>query len=182
MSCESSSGARLAAELLPEDLGRLDDAREVRGAVERHAHRAPLPRERGEDRLADPPHGVGDELHALIGIELARGGEQPDVPLPDEIDERESAVLVLLRDRDDEAEVALDELLEGILIARADLTRKVELRRPLEEGIGGDLVEVLVEDVALGLVGRDPRGGGATAAALHFRHDKDLGSAVEHLW
>src|ERR1041384_5831823 len=37
--------------------------------------------------LSNPPHGVRDELDALIGVELAGGGEQPDVPLADEIDE-----------------------------------------------------------------------------------------------
>src|SRR5829696_2839712 len=69
-------GARLAVELLAQDLGRLDDARQVGGAVERHAHRPPLTRESGEDGLPDPPHGVGDELDALIRVELPRGREQ----------------------------------------------------------------------------------------------------------
>ena len=126
-------GARLAIELLAQDLARLDDAREVGRAVERHAHRAALARERGEDRLANPPHGVRDELDALIGIELSRSGEQADVALTDEIDERQSAVLVLLGDGDDEAQVALDELLQRVLIAGANLLRELDLLRTLEE-------------------------------------------------
>ena len=48
--------------------------------------------------------------------------------------------------------------------------REVDLLRSLEERIGGDLVEVLVEDVALRLVRSDPRGGRAAATALDFGH------------
>ena len=81
----------------------------------------------GENRLADPPHGVRDELHALIGIELPRSGEQADVAFADEIDEGHAAVLIFLCDGDDEAEVALDELLERVLIAGADLRREIDL-------------------------------------------------------
>ena len=71
----------LASELLAKDLRGLDDAREVRGAVERDADGTPLAGEGGEDRLPDPPNGVGDELHPLIGVELPGGGEEADVPL-----------------------------------------------------------------------------------------------------
>ena len=165
-------GARLAVELLAQDLARLDDAREIGGAVERHANRATLARERREDRLTDPPHGVGDELHALVRIELSRSGEQADVAFTDEIDERQSAVLVFLGDGDDEAQVALHELLERVLITGANLLRELDLLRSLEQRIRGDLVEVLVEDVALGLVGSDPRGSRAAATwLLDFGHD-----------
>src|SRR5260221_7518309 len=165
-------GTRLTVELLPENLTRLDDAREIRRAVERNADGAALPRERGKDRLADPPYGVGDELDALVGIEFPGGREQADVTLADEIDERESAVLIFLGDGDDERQVALDEVLECVLVAGADLSGELDLLRPLEEGIGGDFVQVLVEDVALGLVGRDARGRGAAPAyrLFHFGH------------
>src|SRR5581483_10484888 len=80
------------------------------------------------------------------------------------------AVLVLLGHGDDEAQVALDELLQRILVAGADLSSELDLLRPLEQRVGADLVEVLVEDIALRLVGRDPGGGRATAAALDFGH------------
>ena len=121
VSCDSSSGLGSRLQLLAQDLARLDDAREIGGAVERHANRAALARERGQDRLTDPPHGVRDELHALVGIELPGGGEQADVALADQVDERQAAVLVLLGDGDDEAQVALDELLQRVLVAGADL-------------------------------------------------------------
>ena len=85
----------------------------------------------GQDRLADPPHGVRDELHALVRIELPGGGEQADVAFADEVDERQAAVLVLLGDGDDEAQVALHELLQRVLVAGADLPGELDLlRRP----------------------------------------------------
>jgi hypothetical protein len=84
---------------------------------------------------------------------------RPTLPFADEIDEGEAAVLVLLGDGDDEAQVALDELLQRVLVARADLAREFDLLVALEQRVGGDLVQVLVEDVALRLAGRDPRGG-----------------------
>ena len=127
MSCDSSSGVGSRSQLLPKDLRRLDDAREIGGAVERNAHRAALARERRENRLTNPPHGVRDELHALIGIELPGGREQTDVAFTDQIDERQAAVLVFLCDGDDEAQVALHELLERVLVAGADLPGELDL-------------------------------------------------------
>src|SRR5206468_3963200 len=68
-------GHRLATELLPKNLGALDDARELGRAIERQAYGAALFRERGENGFVHPPDGIRDELDALIWIELSRGGE-----------------------------------------------------------------------------------------------------------
>src|SRR5690606_15280361 len=108
----------------------------------------------------------GDELHPLVRIELPGGGEQANVPLTDKVDERKAPVLVLLCHRDHEAEVPLHELLEAVLVPGADLPREDELFVPLEEGVGGDLVEVLVEDVALRLARGDACGRHAAATTL----------------
>src|SRR5579863_7418340 len=62
------------------------------------------------DRLADPPGGVGRELVAALVLELVDRLHEADVPLLDEVEELQAAVRVLLGDRDDEAEVSLDEL------------------------------------------------------------------------
>src|SRR5205085_4109644 len=120
---------RLAVQLLPQDLRRLDDAREISRAVERNANGTPLARERGQDRLTNPPHGVRNELYALIRIELAGSGQQADVALADEIDERQAAVLIFLGDRNHETQVALHEFLQRVGIAGADLTSEIELFR-----------------------------------------------------
>ena len=140
---------RLAAQRLPQVLRGSHDARQIGSPVQRHAHRPALARKRGEDCLADPPHGVGDELDALIGIELTRGREQPDVALTDEIGERQPTVLVLLGDGNHEPQVALHELLHRLLIARANLPGERDLLLLRQQRSLGDLVEVLVEDVAL---------------------------------
>ncbi len=145
-------GRRLAAQRLPQILRGAHDAGEICGPVQRHAHGAALPRERGENRLTDPPHGVRDELDALIGIEFARGGEQADVALADEIGERQPAVLVFLGDGNHEPQVALHELLHRFLIARANLAGERDLLLLREQRSLGDLVQVLIEDVALVLV------------------------------
>src|SRR5262249_22651153 len=148
----------------------------VGGAVERHANRSTLASQGREDRLTDPPHGVGDELDALVGIEFSGGSEQADVALTDEVDEGQSPVLVLLGYGDDEAQVALDQFLERVLIARANFLREVDLLRSLEERIRRHLIEVLVEDVAFGLVWSDPSGGRATTSTLEFGHGCGLPS------
>src|SRR5690606_10325594 len=72
-----------AAELLEQDGGPPADAVEGAGAVEGDADDAALLREGLEDGLADPPHGVGDELDALGLVELPGGADETEVPLVD---------------------------------------------------------------------------------------------------
>jgi hypothetical protein len=55
------------------------------------------------------------------------GREQPDVPFSDQVGERETTVLVFLGHGDDEAQVALDQLLHRLLIAGAHLTGQGDL-------------------------------------------------------
>src|SRR5687768_10607029 len=94
----------LAAELLEEVRAAASYPVESAGAVERHPHDAALLGQRLEDRLADPPHGVADELDALRLVELMGRPDQTEVSLVDEVRERYALVLVLLRDGDDEAQ------------------------------------------------------------------------------
>src|SRR6185437_13795729 len=141
----------LATQLLTQNLGRLDDAREIGGAIERNANGATLTRERRQDCLTNPPDCIGDELHSLIRIELARSGEQTNIALTDQIDERKATVLVFLCDGDDEAQIALYQLLECVRITRADLAGDVYLFGAFEKRICADFVQVLIENVALWL-------------------------------
>src|SRR6185437_13559164 len=145
----------LATQLLTQDLGRLDDAREICGAVERNANGATLPRERRQDCLTNPPDCVGDELHSLIRIELARSGEQTDVAFTDQIDERQAAVLVFLCNGDDEAQIAFHQLLKRVRITRANLAGDVYLFGAFEKWIRANFVQVLIENVALWLTRSD---------------------------
>src|SRR5690349_3562455 len=59
----------LASELLEQGVGALADAVERAGTVERNAYDPRLLRECLQDRLANPPHGVRDELDALRLVE-----------------------------------------------------------------------------------------------------------------
>ena len=154
---------RLAAELLAERLRGADDAGEVGGAVERHPHGAAVAGQRGEDRLPDPPDGVGDELDALVGVELPRGGEEPDVALADQVGERHAPVLILLGHRDHEPQVPLDQLLHRLGVALPHLPGDGDLLLGGEEWGLADLVEVLVEDVLVGVVDAEALGGVALA-------------------
>src|SRR5262245_29882966 len=158
-------GRRLAPKRLPQVLGRAYDARQVGRAVQRYPNRAALARERGEDRLADPPHGVRNELHALIRVELPRGRQQTDVAFTDQIGKRQPTVLILLGDRDHKAEVALHELLHRLLITSTDLTGERDLLLLRKQGSLRDLVQVLIQDVALVLVRAKTREQTPTPAA-----------------
>jgi len=163
-------GGRFAHQLLPEQLGGADDPGEVGGPVERHPHGAALLGDRGKDGLPDPPDGVGDELHADIGIEFPRGGEQADVPLADEVGQRHPPVLVFLGDGDDEPEVALHQLLHRLLVAGADPARNGDLLCGGQEGRLADLVQVLIEDLAFGRgAAEGPRGFPGTAGGAAGR-------------
>src|SRR5687767_2901488 len=145
----------LAIELLPKNLGCLDDSRQIRSAIERHANGAALPRQRRQDRLTNPPHGVRDELHALVGIELPSRRQQTDVSFADEIDQGKAAVLIFLGDGDDETEVALDQLLQRVLISVANLAGELNFLVALQQRVGAYLIEVLIQNVAFRLVWSD---------------------------
>src|SRR5437016_6091524 len=99
--------------------------------------------------------GIRVELHALVRVELPGRREQPDVPLADQVGEGQATVLILLGDRDHEAQVALHQLLHRLLVAGAHLPGERDLLLLGEEGRLRHLVEVLVEDVALVLMGAE---------------------------
>ena len=110
----------LPAEVLPQRFRGAGDPREIGGAVERHPDGAALAGQRREDGLADPPDSVGDELHALVGIELPGCGKQTQVALADQVAQAHAPVLVFLGDGDDEAQIALDQLLHRLGVAGLD--------------------------------------------------------------
>jgi hypothetical protein len=154
-----------APQLLAQGLGRPDDLGQVGRAVEGHPHRPPMAGERGENGLPDPPDRVRNELDALVRVELPGRGEQADVALADQVGEGQAPVLVFLGDRDHEAEVPLGQLLHGRLVAGPYLPGERDFLRRLEQRSLADLIEVLVEQVAIVLVDGDRRRR-ATAALL----------------
>src|SRR5687767_4604924 len=86
-------GSWHAAESILEQRGGPAKPAQVGGAVERYADRTTMAGDGSLDRLPDPPHCIRDELDPAIRIKLPRGGHQAEVPLANEIHERDAAVL-----------------------------------------------------------------------------------------
>jgi hypothetical protein len=95
--------------------------------VHRDPDRPRLVGDRACDGLADPPGGVGRELVALAIVELLDRADQAERALLDQVEERQAAAEVALRDRDDEAEVRLDHLRLRAHLAALDPLGEVHL-------------------------------------------------------
>ena len=163
-------GGRLARELRAKLPLRAVDLVQLLDDVHRHADRPPLVGDRTRDGLPDPPRRVGRELVALAPVELLGGTDEPDRPLLDQVEERETLVAVALRDRDDEAEVRLHHRLLRRVVSLLDPLRELDL---LGGGEERHLADVLQEE--LERVGRDLRLGVPLLLTLGLgRLDDDL--------
>src|SRR5215831_15408387 len=82
----------------PEDLGQLRlllrKPAEEQFDVHREANGARLVGEGAGEGLADPPHRVGGEARAAPGLELLHRLEEAEVPLLDEVEQRETTIQV----------------------------------------------------------------------------------------
>ena len=103
--------------------------------------------EGGQDRLADPPDGVADELDAVVGIELPGRRHQPHVPLLDQVQEGHPPVLVLLGHGDHEAEVGADQQVKGPLVARAGAPGDPLLLVGAQQRVPAQVVQVEVQGI-----------------------------------
>ena len=137
-------GGGLAAQLGDELALGAADLVELLDDVDRDADRARLVGQRAGDRLADPPGRVGRELEALAVVELLGRADEPERALLDEVEEGQALVAVVLRDRDDQAEVRLDHLLLRVEVAALDALGEVDL---LLRGEQPDLADVLEEQL-----------------------------------
>src|SRR5262245_43465618 len=169
---------RLAAELLDQRPRRANQLVDRLDHVDRDADRPRLVGDRAGDRLADPPRRVGRELVAAAVLELVDRLHQADVAFLNQVEELQPAVRVLLRDRDDQAEVRLDELflrLLGLRLALRDRLERahqllgllLELRRHRVD-LGLELLLLLLEVLALLLLQ-------LRAAVLHRELPLDVG-------
>ena len=120
-------GSGLAAELLDELALDVHHLVELLDHVHRDPDRARLVGDRPRDGLADPPGGVGRELVAAPVVELLDRADQPERALLDQVEERQPAAEVALRDRDDQAQVRLDHLLLGDHVAALDALGQADL-------------------------------------------------------
>src|SRR6185436_9664296 len=142
-------GRRLAPQLLHQRARGANELVDRLDHVHRDADGARLIGDRAGDGLADPPRRVRRELVAAAVLELVHGLHEADVPLLNQVEELEPAVRVLLRDRDDEAEVGFDQLLLRllglILAAQNRVQRLLQLARILLERVGHRLeLELLI--------------------------------------
>src|SRR5260370_1358050 len=138
-------GGRLATQFLEQRRGAFADAVQRARPVERDAHDAGLLGERLQNRLADPPHGVGDELDPFGLVELVGGPDQAEVALVDQIRERHALVLVLLGYGDDEPQVRADELAERFLVALLDALGQRDFFLTGDQRVLADLAQVLIQ-------------------------------------
>ena len=143
------SGLRDEELLALEVLAHLLDLDELVGPVQRQADHPRLLADGLQDGLADPPHGVGDEVVALLHVEALDGVHEPDVALADEVRERKALVLVLLGHVDDEAEVRPDQLLLGQLLVLRRPPRELLFLLPRQERDLVDFLEVQGENVLI---------------------------------
>jgi hypothetical protein len=125
--------ARTTELQLQASLGLLDAGQRVAG-VHREADGPARVGDTTGDGLADPPRGVGRELEALAPVELLDGVHEAEVALLDEVEQRQTGGLVLLRDRHDESQVGLNEGPLGLLALRmtSRLERLLARRRQLD--------------------------------------------------
>ena len=149
-------GGRLAAVLLHEAAADADELVDRLDHVHRDADRARLVGDRARDRLADPPGRVGGELEALAVVELLDRADQADVAFLDQVQQRHAAADVLLRHRDDEAEVGLR---QALLRGQAVLLQLVEVRRQLVFAAREDDLRLEVGRQQGVLAGRGGHGG-----------------------
>jgi hypothetical protein len=104
-------GLGVAAELALQGAASAADLVELLHDVHRQPHDARLLGDAACDRLTHPPRGVRRELVALGVVELLHGPDQPGVALLDQVEHGHLRAAVLARDRDDQAQVGVDELL-----------------------------------------------------------------------
>ena len=125
------------------------------------------------DRLFDPPASVGAEADIPLGIEAVDRFHQAEVSFGDEIEEGETAVVVVGGEFYNETEVGLDHELACGGITTADAFGEGDLFGAIEERGFADALEVGLESsgkfyVRIGKLGFS----GASSFCIHTRLDR----------
>ena len=79
-----------------------------------HLHERPATQDVFLDRGADPPHGVGRQAEALVGIEFLDGLHEADVALGNHFADRQAVAAIAHGDLGHEAQVRGDEAMRGL--------------------------------------------------------------------
>ena len=72
-------------------------------------HQRPAAQDEFLDARADPPHGIGREAEAPVGLELLDALHQPDVALGDELGDRQAIAAIPHGDLGHESQVRIDQ-------------------------------------------------------------------------
>jgi hypothetical protein len=111
-----------------------------------HMHRqtngARLVHDGALDVLPHPPGGVGGKTETAFGIEFLQRVDQSEVALLDQVVERNTPMLVVLGDADDEAQVGLDHVLACDEVAGTGSARQHQFLGRGQQRRGADLVEI----------------------------------------
>ncbi len=105
----------LAAQLLHQLTRGANELVDGLDHVHRNTDRAGLIGDGAGDGLANPPGGIGRELVTATVFEFIDRLHQADVAFLNQVEELQTAVGVLLRDRNDQAQVSFDQLALGLL-------------------------------------------------------------------
>jgi hypothetical protein len=82
-----------------------------------HLHEAPRAQDVFLDRGLDPPHGIGGEAEAALGLELLHGLHQADIAFGDDLADRQAVAAIAHGDLGHEPQMAGDELVRRVGIA-----------------------------------------------------------------
>ncbi len=116
--------------------------------MDRDSNGARLIGNRARDRLPDPPRRVGRKLIPAPVLELVDRLHQADVAFLNEIEELQTAVGILFRNRDDEAEVGLHHFLlrlPGLPLALLNRLHDAAELRDFQPRLGGEVVNVATD-------------------------------------
>ncbi len=100
--------------------GDLEHLIHIIGDMHRQADGPTLVDQRPLDCLPDPPGGVGREAKSLLYLKLVDGLDQPHVPFLDQVEKRQAAIHVTFGDFDDQAQIAFNHQLPGVLVPLFD--------------------------------------------------------------
>ena len=144
-------GRRSPFVLLLEPGERLVDLIERSHLVQRQADDAALFGQRLQDRLADPPYGIRNKFEAARFVELLGGLDQSQIPLVDQVRQRQALVLVLFRNGNHEPKVGASQFFEGFLVALFDPLRQIYLFLYGNQILFANLLQVFIQRCAFAI-------------------------------
>jgi hypothetical protein len=133
-----------------------------------HLHQGPGADDEFLNGRADPPHGVGGQTEAAIGVEATDRLHQADVALGDQVGDRQAVAAVTHGDLGHQAQVRGDQPLGGVgVVVLLPPPRQHVFVLRLQHGHFADLAQIPAET----LFGRERDGG------LHDGSPPQVGAA-----